>query len=70
MTRRDWLIAAALVSLVAVTLAYVVKSQDAAAWVLREKRTLRTFDRERDTVAAAEAEAGDPSSQTPLLECI
>jgi hypothetical protein len=38
MTRRDWLLAAVLVSLVALTLAYSVKPKDAAAWVLWEKR--------------------------------
>ena len=36
MTLRDWLLAAALVSLVA--LAYNLKPKDAAAWVLWEKR--------------------------------
>ena len=38
MTRRDWLLAAVLVSLVSLTLAYSVKQKDAAAWVLWEKR--------------------------------
>jgi hypothetical protein len=46
MTRRDWLIAAALVSLVALTVAYRVTSKDAVAWVLWEKRMMFKDDGE------------------------
>ena len=38
MTRRDWLIALALVSLVALALAFTVRPKDATAWLLWEKR--------------------------------